>query len=271
MDVHTKAYPVNIDGRPAQDAELVQLAFAGFAHFTALQVRDRKVRAMDLHLARLRDASLRLFDRALPDDRILDGIRRAVIDGPPDMSLTATVYLPRGEFMVDDMRAPPSVLVRTAPPSDGPAGPLRLWVVEHERHMPGIKHVGEWAKTYYLHQAVARGFDDAAFVDRHGRLSEATIWNLVFWDGEAVVWPRADKLTGTMMGIVQRQLARMGVPQRHDEIRPADLPRMAGAAVMNSWTPGVAVTAIGPAALPHADGFMALLRRARDAEPACAV
>jgi hypothetical protein len=40
---------------------------------------------------------------------------------------------------------------------------------------------------------------------------------------------------------------------------------------MNSWTPGVAVTAIGPAALPEDERFMALLRRAYDAEPACAV
>lgn len=50
-----------------------------------------------------------------------------------------------------------------------------------------MKHIGEVAKTYLLRQAVAQGFDDAAFVDRRGRLSEATIWNLAFWDGAAVV------------------------------------------------------------------------------------
>ncbi|MFM9433403.1 branched-subunit amino acid aminotransferase/4-amino-4-deoxychorismate lyase [Janthinobacterium sp. CG_23.3] len=77
--------------------------------------------------------------------------------------------------------------------------------------LPAVKHVGEVAKTYYLRQAVERGFDAAAFLDRRGRLSEGSIWNMTFWDGEAVVWPIADMLAGTAMGIVRRQLARLGV------------------------------------------------------------
>jgi branched-subunit amino acid aminotransferase/4-amino-4-deoxychorismate lyase len=76
-----------------------------------------------------------------------------------------------------------------------------------------VKHVGEVAKTYYLRQAVGQGFDDAAFVDRRGRLSEGSIWNLAFWDGTTVVWPAADILDGTTMGIVRRQLDRLGVAQ----------------------------------------------------------
>jgi branched-subunit amino acid aminotransferase/4-amino-4-deoxychorismate lyase len=140
-------------------------------------------------------------------------------------------------------------------------------VVEHERVLPAVKHVGEVAKTYYLRQAVAEGFDDAAFVDRRGRLSEASIWNLAFWDGTAVVWPEAEMLTGTTMGIVRRQLDRLGVPQRVQQIRPADLPGMAGAVVMNSWTPAVPVRRIGSVPLPDAPAFEAALHRAYQAEP----
>ncbi len=73
------------------------------------------------------------------------------------------------------------MLVRTGPPSSGPAGPLALTAVAYERVLPGVKHVGEVAKTYFLREAVGQGFDDAAFVDRRGRLVEATIWNLAFW------------------------------------------------------------------------------------------
>ncbi|SDX84256.1 Amino-transferase class IV [Saccharopolyspora shandongensis] len=127
--------------------------------------------------------------------------------------------------------------------------------------------MGEVAKTYYLRQAVERGFDDAAFVDRRGRLSEASIWNLAFWDGDAVVWPEAKMLGGTTMGIVRRQLERLGVPQRTAEIRPEDLPELSGAVVMNSWTPGVAVHGIDSVPMPGAPVFLELLHRAYQAEP----
>lgn len=271
MSVPTAIHPTLINGRAASAAELAPLAFSGFAHFTAMQVRDRKVKGIDLHLARLRGASMTLFGAALPDETVLRQLRQAIAAGPADMSLTATAYWPDGEFTARTPGTEPAMLVRTGPPSGGPAGPLRLDVAGHERHMAAIKHVGEGAKTYYLHRALERGFDDAAFLDRHGRLGEATIWNLAFWDGHAVVWPRADILIGTTMGIVQRQLQRLDVPQRHQEIRPADLAGFAGAAVMNSWTPGIAVSALGPHAFAEAAPFMALLGRAYGAEPALAV
>ncbi|MCY1356915.1 Amino-transferase class IV [compost metagenome] len=161
----------------------------------------------------------------------------------------------------------PEVLIRTGPPSNGPAGPLTLAAIEHERFLPAVKHIGEGAKTQLLRQAVAQGFGDAAFLDRHGRLGEASIWNLAFWDGEAVVWPEADVLAGTTMGIVRRQLERLGVPQRSQVLRMADLPALAGAVVMNSWTPGVAVHRIGDVVLPPAPAFVELLHRAYAAEP----
>ena len=46
-----------INGVAATSDALAALAFAGHAHFTAMQVRDGHVRGLDLHLARLRDAS----------------------------------------------------------------------------------------------------------------------------------------------------------------------------------------------------------------------
>ena len=257
-----------IDGRPATPAELIPLAFAGFAHFTAMQVRGRRVRGLDLHLARLREASIALFGRALPDAQIEARIGATIAAGPEDQSLTATVFSPKGEFTSDSMDVEPAVLVRTAAPSNGPKGPLRLAAVEYERPLAAIKHVGEVGKTYYLHQAIRQGFDDAAFLDRHGRLSEASIWNLVFWDGETVIWPKAAILHGTMMGIVQRQLGRLGIPQRHEEITLEKLESLSGAAVMNSWTPGIAVTAIGSHVLPEARPFITLLHEAYEAEPA---
>lgn len=267
MSVHTTAYPALIDNRTASASVLAPLAFSGFAHFTAMQIRSHKAKGMDLHLARLREASLAMFGKALPDEEILASIRLALEHGPADMSLTVTLFVPDGEFTAASKGATPSMLVRTGAPHDGPAHPLRLQAVAHERHLASIKHVGEGAKTWFLHRALEQGFDDAAFVDRHGRLSEASIWNLVFWDGQAVVWPEAELLLGTTMRIVQRQLERMGVPQRRQEVRPGELAHFAGAAVMNSWTPGVPVTAIGEHGFPVAEALMGLLGEAWQAEP----
>ncbi|MET9244490.1 aminotransferase class IV family protein [Nonomuraea sp. NPDC003709] len=253
------------NGRPATAEELAPLAFAGYAHFTAMQVRGGRVRGLDLHLERLRRASVELFGRAVPDDRVRSYLRAALRDGPADVSLTATVHSPAGEFTVAE--GEPEVLVRTGPAASGPAGPLTLAAVEHERFLPAVKHVGEVAKTYVLRQAAGQGFDDAAFVDRRGRLSEGSIWNLAFWDGTAVVWPVAEMLTGTTMAVVRRRLDRLGVPQRAQEITLADLPALAGAVVMNSWTPGVPVHRIGSVPLPEAEPFVRLLHRAYQAEP----
>ena len=267
MTTSSDNFVAQINGRPATAGMLAPLAFAGFAHFTAIQVRGGQLRGLDLHLDRLRNASQTLYGKSLSDDRLRALLRAAIAAGPQDLSLTATIYSPEGEFTPAPENAEPVVLIRTAPPSSGPKGPLRLLPVAHERMLPQFKHVGEIAKTYLFRAALRQGFDDAAFLDRAGRLSEASIWNLVFWDGQAVVWPEADMLIGTSMGIVCRQLSRLGIAQRSEPITPADVARFKGAAVMNSWTPGIAVTGIGDAVLPAAPEFQALLHRAYQTEP----
>lgn len=249
-----------LNGQPATAEALAPLAFSGFAHFTALQIRGRGVKGFDLHLTRLRNASLRLFGHAIPDHEVTEIVRAAIEEGPEDVSLTATIFANSGEFRAESMNIMPSILLRAAPPANGPSGPLRLTVVSYERPMAEIKHVGEIAKTRYLHEALKQGYDDAVFVDGRGRLSEGTIWNAVFQDKEgAIVWPKADILTGTMMGIVQGALTKQGILQRDAEITLEDLAEMTGAAVMNSWTPGVAVSAIGEQTFPHSGRLQKLL------------
>jgi len=263
----TYTFVVQLNGREVPAKEFAPLAFAGYAHFTAMQVHGGQIRGLDLHLERLLLASLKMFSQALPENRIRSYLRAALRVSPTDLSLVATVYSPAGEFTVAGSDAEPEVLIRTGPAASGPPGPLKLALVEHERFLSDVKHVGEVAKTYLLRKAVEQGFDDAAFVDRKGRLSEASIWNLAFWDGDAVVWPKAEMLDGTTMNIVRRQLDRLGIPQRVQEITLADLPKLAGGAVMNSWTPGIAVSRIGSVSMPDAPSFLKLLHQAYQAEP----
>lgn len=260
-----------LDGRAASADDLGPLAFSGFAHFTAMQIRAGKVRGLDLHLRRLRDASAQMFGVANDDAEILSRIREACAGGPADLSLMVTLFSRNGEFTAKGAADDPAVLLRTFPPSDGPKGPLALDTVLHERPLAGIKQVGEATKTLYLREAVAKGFDDAAFVDRDGHVSEATIWNLVFWGGETVIWPKADMLDGVTQQIVLRQLKRMGVPQAHQALTLENLAHVSAGAVMNSWTPGVAVGSFGQTDVPVAPEFIELLHRAYQAEPEVAV
>lgn len=255
------------NGRTADASELAPLAFAGFAHFTALQIRDRGARGLDLHLARLRVASDELFGRHLSDEVVREYLHIALVTTPPDVSLTCFVSSRPGEFAVASDATALDVLVKVDGPAEAPTGPLTLDVIEHERHLPHIKHVGEVSKTLLLRRANAQGFDDAALTDRFGRLSEATIWNLAFWDGTSVIWPRADVLPGITMQILKRRLEILAVPQETREIRLSDLGDHLAAVVMNSWSPGIPVSQIGGTPLNQDSALPNLLHAAYAEEP----
>ena len=255
------------DGRPTDLDTLGVVAFGGFAHFTAMQVRDGAVRGLDLHVDRVVDASRRLFGAELAPERVRSDLRAALASAPPDLSLTMTVFDSHREFTNEPVEPLLRTMVRKGPPSSGPEGPLALGIFEHERFMPEIKQVGEGAKTYFMRRARDEGFDDAAFVDREGRVSEASIWNLAFWDGEAVVWPRAEILTGTTMGILQRRLESVGIEQRTETVRVQELSTYQGAAVINSWTAGIEVRQVGETPFAGSSVLVKVLRDAYENEP----
>ncbi|MDT0304306.1 aminotransferase class IV family protein [Streptomonospora wellingtoniae] len=256
----------HLNGKPATAGDLAPLAFAGYAHFTSMQVRGSAVKGLDLHLERLRAASEELFGDALPRDRVRGLLRAALDTAPPDVSL-ACFLTSRPGFAPAGGPGAIDVLIKVTDSAQPPAGPLALDAVLHERHLPHLKHVGEIAKTYYLRQAKARGFDDAAFHDRSGRFSEATIWNLAFWDGESLIWPRARVLAGVTMQILTRRLHALGVPQQTREIRGSELAGELSAVVMNSWTPAVPVSRLGGYRLAVGTDLACLLHEAYTGEP----
>ncbi|MGA9745874.1 MAG: aminotransferase class IV family protein [Nocardioides sp.] len=255
-----------LNGRPATAEDLAPLAFAGYAHFTAMQVRGGAVRGLDLHLSRLRTASDELFGKRVSDVQIREQLRVALDAAPPDVSVTCYLSARPGEFMPSGPDLSLDVLIKVTDPVTAPTGPLALDVVRHQRHLPQVKHVGEVSKTLYLRRAHARGFDDAAFEDDAGRLSEATIWNLAFWDGSSVIWPDADVLPGVTMQILARQLEARGIAQAARAVRLSQLNDQMSAVVMNSWTPAVPIARFGEHRLRTDSHFTQLLREAYDAE-----
>ncbi|MFC5931127.1 hypothetical protein D6T64_13590 [Cryobacterium melibiosiphilum] len=81
-----------------------------------------------------------------------------------------------------------------------------------------------------------------------------------------MIWPEADILQGVTMQILQRQLSILGAAQTTRPIRhERSLGKLAGV-VMNSWTPGIAVTRIGERQLASDDDFTRLLHAAYEQE-----
>ena len=259
------------NGRRAEAADLVALAMRNHGHFTTMQVRDGAVRGLDLHLARLREATTELFDVALDDARVLDGLRRGMeIAGSGDC--TARVSVCAREFERAAQAAQPlvagdlDVVVALTPPADPAPDPMRAASFVHERALPHIKHLGTFAQFHLARQARGRGFDDVLFTDASGRISEGTVWNLGLWDGTAVTWPDAPALRGTCERLLQAGLADLGVPQSRRSVQLDELPLFRAAFACNSR--GVRAIAAVDAVAFEPDGALAdLLGRALALQP----
>lgn len=209
---------IEIDGRAADADRLAFPAVVNYGHFSAMQVRAGKVRGLDLHLTRLDAATEELFGVALSADRVRACVRHALHD-TPDASVRVSVFQP-------DPRDSPSIMVVVRDPASLSPHPQRLRSVEYQRPIAHLKHAGTFGIIHYGQQAERDGFDDALLTAADGTISETTVANIGFWDGDDIVWPDAPVLAGITM-----QLLR---PRHHRRVRLNDLPAFSGAFVTNS-------------------------------------
>ncbi|WIX91986.1 aminotransferase class IV family protein [Amycolatopsis sp. DG1A-15b] len=249
-----------LNGDPlGPDAALAGMV--SYGHFTAMQVRDGRVRGLAFHLERLATSTRLLFGTELDAGLVRAYVRQAVAG---ESALSVRVVVLTRSF---DEPMTPEILVRTGPPRRPDPAPLRLRTVRYERDLPEVKHLGTFGLIHEARQARLAGFDDALFVDRQGRISEASIWNAGFLAGQTVVWPEAAVLPGITMLVQQEALRRLGVPQEKREVRPADLRDFDAVFVTNSETPGRAVASVDDLVLPPADRAVALLAEAYETVP----
>ncbi|MFJ8415618.1 aminotransferase class IV [Bacillus paramycoides] len=85
---------------------------------------------------------------------------------------------------------------------------LRLQITEFERDIPQVKNVGSFGLIYRGRIARMNGFDDVLFLDSLGRISEGSIWNIGFFDGNRIIWPKAEILPGIAMQLIQAGLEK---------------------------------------------------------------
>jgi branched-subunit amino acid aminotransferase/4-amino-4-deoxychorismate lyase len=242
---------IEIDGRTATAEALVHPAVSTYGHFTAMQVRDGKVRGMEFHLARLRAASVELFDTELDDELVLSYVRHALTD-VVDASLRVYVFQPASAL---------SIMVTVNPPGSAPAVPQRLQSVPYVRPLPEVKHLGGFAQGYYVRSAQANGFDDALLVGPDGVIAEGATTNIGFFDGATIVWPDAPQLAGITMRLLDTV-----VPSRREPIRLADVGSF-DAAFLSNARGVVAVSAIDAVEFAVDDVRMKALALAYDSIP----
>jgi branched-subunit amino acid aminotransferase/4-amino-4-deoxychorismate lyase len=223
---HTAIGPIDrseLNGNVATAEDLRALALTNYGHFTSMQVEDRGVRGLDLHLARLDASTRELFGRPLDGD-VVRGYMRSALDGfGGAASLRVNVF--SRQLHRDRMAeaAQPDVVVSVGAPRHIEMTPVRLKSFRYERVLPHVKHVGTFGLFHHRRLAQLDGFDDALFVDASGAVSEASIWNIGFFDGNGIVWPDAPALRGVSMQLLQKGLRERGVASDSHRVAHADI------------------------------------------------
>jgi branched-subunit amino acid aminotransferase/4-amino-4-deoxychorismate lyase len=247
---------IEIDGRAVTDQPL--LGLAPYGHFTAMQVRGRRTRGLDLHLRRLDAAGRELFDAGIDAGEVLERIGHALGD-VEDASVR--VYM-----LAREPGKGPSTVVTVRPPGGMPEAPLRLESVPYQRTVPHVKHVGDFGQTYYRELAQRHGRDDALLTAPDGSIAECGIANIAFVDETGIVWPDAPALAGITMQLVEPRLEAAGLPSRRAPVHLADLPSFRCAFVTNAR--GIApVARIDDVGSPVDTELMDAVRAVYDAVP----
>jgi branched-subunit amino acid aminotransferase/4-amino-4-deoxychorismate lyase len=216
---------IEIDGRSATVEQLSAAAPAGYGHFTAMQVRNGRVRGLHLHLARLDAANREMFGAGLDTAAVAGYIKHALNGQASDASVRVYAYeAPDG----------PAVMVTVRPPGTMAPDVWRLQTVPYQRSLAHIKHLGDFGQGYYGRLAHRNGFDEALLTAPDGLICEGSITNIGFSDGTGVLWPDAPALAGITMQLLERALAERGVTSRRAPVHVSDLGSFGGAFVTNS-------------------------------------
>jgi len=216
---------IEIDGQDATVEQLRGASVAHYGHFTAMQVRDRRVRGLDLHLARLDAANQEVFGAGLDTAQVRHHLRHALGETTRDASVRISVYETPGGT---------ATMVTVRPPGDMQPTVWRLQTVPYQRSLAHIKHLGDFGQSYFRRLAHRNRFDEALLTGPGGAICEGSITNIGFSDGDGLVWPNAPALAGITMQILERTLPAHGVSSRHAPVHTADLGSFTAAFVTNS-------------------------------------
>ncbi|MBL7259093.1 aminotransferase class IV [Paractinoplanes lichenicola] len=248
---------LELNGRAPDAAEIQRLASINYGHFTSMQVRDRGVRGLALHFARLADGNEEFFGwrPGLDDEHRLRQLILHALGDRADASVRVSYVFGA------DLDGPPDVVVAVADPaSDEPAAPQRVRIdPKFRREWPEHKHAATMGLWRAQRLAAAAGFDDALSVGPDGLVREGTTWNVAFLKGDEVVWPQAPMLKGVTMVLLQIAMTMQGVPWTIRPVPASELPDFTGAVAVNSRTVRQELASIDDLKYPAGDKLAAIM------------
>ena len=136
-----------------------------------------------------------------------------------------------------------------------------------ERGSPQIKHVGTFPLFQHRRLAHQAGYDDALFVDRNDCVSEGSIWNVGFFDGDGIVWPNAPQLEGVSKQVLQAGLALRGVSSRVQSVPLEEIGRYRSAFFTNSSQPVRSIARVDKVEFAVDPEFTAMLTACYNSSP----
>jgi 4-amino-4-deoxychorismate lyase len=254
---------LELNGRVPDLAQTQRLATRNYGHFTSMQVRDGRVRGLALHMARLDDGNEEFFGARMDvteEHRVRELIRHAM--GEARDASVRVAFVPGADG------TPPDVLVSVSDPAaDAPGPPLKVRTQRYERDWPEHKHSSTMGLTVALRQAGLAGYDDALFTGPDDRIREGTTWNVAFWDGTQVIWPRAPVLKGVTMVLLQIAMTMNGTPWTLRPVERGELPDLLAAAAVNSRWPARRIDSIDGVKFPEGERLAEVLTAAWDTVP----
>lgn len=238
----TRLPPPELDGRPVDSAQLMNLALTGYGHFTTMCLTARGVRGLTWHLERLAADCAALFGVALDVEHVRACLRRW--RGHPAV-VRVTIFDP--ELHLGNLAAPahPAVLLTARP--FPPSAPLRLVTARGPRALPHRKHLGLCPALWAARTARLAGADDALLLTTTGHIAELTTANLGMVRDGILTWAQGTSL----VGVTQRLLdAALPGRTRYAPLRVADLTGADLVLATNAVTGVRAVTHIDGQELP---------------------
>lgn len=223
-----------LNGKPSRAEDLAALALLNYGHFTTMQVHDGRVRGLGLHLRRLESATRELFSCELNMEEVRTWMRRIVKDEAGIRSLRVTVFSRALRRERPAEAVPIDVLTTIGPARIAETHPIRLRSFRYERALAHVKHVGTFGLFHHRRLAQLDGFDDALFVDSNDAISEASVWNIGFFDGSRIVWPDAPALIGISMQLLDKELRSRGIATASISITRAQMDAYRSAFLTNS-------------------------------------
>jgi len=261
------AFHAELNGSAPTADQLALAAVVNYGHFTVMQIRQHGLRGCSLHLERLDNATRELFGWELSGERVRGYIRH-ILQGT-DGSASVRVNVFSRDMWPNHMEAKgqPEVLVTINVPRANVLTPFRVHSVKYQRDPAHIKHVGTFALFHYQRQARFNGYDDALFVDNDSAISEGTIWNVGFYDGQRVVFPASPALPGITQMLIEAGLRERRIPVEYRNLRLADLTELRSAFAMNTGAIGRPIASIDGMAFTIDDELTRTLVACHDSNP----